>query len=948
MTEAIALVCKHCGCNFVLPADMLVFPCIACGTLHSRPRARGEALEHLHRAHQQRTDCDFASAEANYQRVLGEHAEEADALWGLALCKYGVEFIFDEKSGKSLPVIHFFNRKPFTEDPDVRLAISMADEEVRPQYMQDAEFIARIQQQVLAAEQRGESWDVFLCYKASLPGADDPNTHTREYDHARDLYLALHDAGYKVFFAHTTLRRAAGANYEAQIFHALQSARVMLVITAEPSYLNTPWVRSEWSRYLERLDAHEDCRLIPLLYDGCDPYALPREFQLRSLQALTMGTLTSLDDLRHILDSCLHPEKAAAPAKEMPAAPDPLLRRAFLFLEDEAWSQADDYCERVLDANPECALAYVGKLMAALHVPEQGKLADVGRPLDNDPHYRKALRFADDALADELRSVAAAVRERIARLAEEAARHEAEEHELAARTQSSQILAEVRTRLSRGHWNVAQAQLAQALQLCESGEAYLLSLLCEYHIYSPETLVTINLPIETNELWQKALQNATPEIEDIAARRAARLQEQLDQELLLHLSNARSRLTRAQWKAAQQHVARAMSIRESSEVYLLHLLCELHLSFREQLASCPEAFEERTSWQRALQLATPELLAELEAIASEHAAFLQQQAADAQRIAEENTRIQQREQEQRRTIRKTWELLAQGQWNVARKMASYLTESAESHILNMMCDLQLSSLTALVGYEGDFTKVEHWQKALQLAAPEYRTELEGYAHQHAAHIRKKQAAEQEQRRSAACARIEASLQHQDWQAAEHDIPLALNSDPKYGQLWLYWLLTTLKLQNAEQLATHPTRFEDEDAWRNALDHADKALKAQLNSIRQRHQEYLARLERQKAVEAEAARHASAKGRVIFTRRKEMLCGKLPILLFANDQKVTELLGNGEPVRIRIVDDCTITAHTADGISCFKFHAKADMITHIEVHWPWLGKPVFRIISSTPA
>lgn len=42
----------------------------------------------------------------------------------------------------------------------------------------------------------------------------------------------------------------------------------------------------------------------------------------------------------------------------------PLLRRVFLFLEDKNWQEADEYCEKVLDLDPENAMAYVGKLMA--------------------------------------------------------------------------------------------------------------------------------------------------------------------------------------------------------------------------------------------------------------------------------------------------------------------------------------------------------------------------------------------------------------------------------------------------------------------------------------------------------------------------------------------------------------------------------------------------------
>ena len=60
----------------------------------------------------------------------------------------------------------------------------------------------------------------------------------------------------------------------------------------------------------------------------------------------------------------------------------PLLRRSFIFLEDGNWDNADRYCEKVLDIEPECAEAYLGKLMAELHVHKQDDLKNLLIPFD--------------------------------------------------------------------------------------------------------------------------------------------------------------------------------------------------------------------------------------------------------------------------------------------------------------------------------------------------------------------------------------------------------------------------------------------------------------------------------------------------------------------------------------------------------------------------------------
>jgi len=76
----------------------------------------------------------------------------------------------------------------------------------------------------------------------------------------------------------------------------------------------------------------------------------------------------------------------------------PLLKRAFMFLEDENWQKADEYCERILDMNPECAEAYLGKLMAELRVSKKENLQFCHQPFDRYDNYQKILRFGDDSL----------------------------------------------------------------------------------------------------------------------------------------------------------------------------------------------------------------------------------------------------------------------------------------------------------------------------------------------------------------------------------------------------------------------------------------------------------------------------------------------------------------------------------------------------------------------
>ncbi len=79
-----------------------------------------------------------------------------------------------------------------------------------------------------------------------------------------------------------------------------------------------------------------------------------------------------------------------------------LLKRAFIFLRDRNWYKADEYCEKVLDKNPECAEAYLGKLMARFKVSERNQLGECTEDISKSKNYENAYLYGDKALKREL------------------------------------------------------------------------------------------------------------------------------------------------------------------------------------------------------------------------------------------------------------------------------------------------------------------------------------------------------------------------------------------------------------------------------------------------------------------------------------------------------------------------------------------------------------------
>ena len=243
---------------------------------------------------------------------------------------------------------------------------------------------------------------MFICYKET----DNNGRRTQDSVLANDLYYQLKQEGFKVFFARITLEDKLGSAYEPYIFAALNSAKVMVVLGTRPEYFNAVWVKNEWSRYLSIVKASRGKKTLIPAYRDMDPYDLPEEFS--HLQAQDMSKLGFMQDLIRGIKKITADYSPKASVNETvvinqnSAETAPLLKRAFMFLEDGDWNSADEYCERVLDMNPECAEAYLGKLMAELHCSRRTDLREQAKPFEHRNNYEKVIRFADEKLKTEM------------------------------------------------------------------------------------------------------------------------------------------------------------------------------------------------------------------------------------------------------------------------------------------------------------------------------------------------------------------------------------------------------------------------------------------------------------------------------------------------------------------------------------------------------------------
>lgn len=392
--------CKMCGGELQINPGESVAVCEYCGTTQTLPKLDDDRRANLYdRANHFRRNNDFDKAAGIYEQILNEDKTDAEAYWSLVLCRYGIEYVEDPATHKRVPTVNRAQYTSIFDDEDYKAAIQYADAAQRVVYEAEAKVINEIQKGILEISQKEELFDVFICYKET----DANGRRTPDSVLATDLYHQLTQEGFKVFFSRITLEDKLGTAYEPYIFAALNSAKVMVVLGTKPEYFNAVWVKNEWSRYLALIRGGAKKVLIPA-YRDMDPYDLPEEFS--HLQAQNMSKLGFMQDLIRGIKKLTEVDKPAAKetvvVQETAANTAPLLKRAFIFLEDGDWSSADEYCEKVLDLDPECAQAYLGKLMAELRVRKVDELANCEQSFDDKDNYRKVMRFGGETLRDTL------------------------------------------------------------------------------------------------------------------------------------------------------------------------------------------------------------------------------------------------------------------------------------------------------------------------------------------------------------------------------------------------------------------------------------------------------------------------------------------------------------------------------------------------------------------
>ena len=350
----------------------------------------------------------FDEAYKKYQSAIEKGGEDlvnpAELHWRKLQCRYGVEYVWSDYDGNAKPTLYRINdlRTASGTDEAKDVLAVCADAHEKTLYeseLHDLDSIIKRYKDVHYDVQ----YDVFISVKQQ-----DRGTATTDSDRARALWQTLTQKGYKVFNSAIS-SPPPGENYEPYILAAMRSAKVMIVVAGSPEYMEAPWIKNEWGRFLWMKENEDRSRkLLPYLFGRMKANQMPNEIQSRNIQAIQEG-FGSEGNLLGAIEQAFPDRPSLPPTVNVQS----LLKRVFIYLEDGDWQNADQYCEKVLNIDPENGKAYLGKLMAELHVRKEQDLKNLAQPFDGRVYYQKVMRFGDAALKERLKNDNKAIRDKI-------------------------------------------------------------------------------------------------------------------------------------------------------------------------------------------------------------------------------------------------------------------------------------------------------------------------------------------------------------------------------------------------------------------------------------------------------------------------------------------------------------------------------------------------------
>ena len=381
--------CKMCGGHIHYDDNVSVATCEYCGTEQTVFRSdNAKQLNLFNRANALRMQNEFDKAQLTYDNILIDDPTNAEAHWGICLCRYGIEYIEEGKNKKRIPTCHRTIIKSIFEDLDYKDTINNADVVAKRIYESEAKAIDKLQKDILSISQKEEPYDIFISYKEH----DEFNNRTEDSIKAENLYNELTKKGYRVFYSKKALANKEVSDYEPIIFAALQSSKVMLSIGSKKEYFNSIWEKNEWSRFISFIQDKQNKYLIPCYFD-MELEDLPIEFMPFEEELLDDNNISRI--VNRVI-KLLNRNNLGSNNQINKSLVSNLIERAKYCLENSEFDKVLEIVENILNVDYKCAIAYFYNVLAKNNCRNEYDLSYKKIILRNQTDYKEALKFADE------------------------------------------------------------------------------------------------------------------------------------------------------------------------------------------------------------------------------------------------------------------------------------------------------------------------------------------------------------------------------------------------------------------------------------------------------------------------------------------------------------------------------------------------------------------------
>ena len=390
--------CIKCGNENAYKNTGTVCECGKCKTTMPLPMIQDSKVEGLYSsANDYFRAEEYDKAMGLYEQILREYGEDAALYWMLLLCTYGIHYCRSNDSEEWKPTINRFQPSRVIDNPYYKYAMRLGKKLQNDFFIMEGKELETIRAKIEEITRKELPVDVFISYKEKVD-----NKATYDSDFARTLYNYLKEQGLKVFYAPITLKGKAGESFEPYIYAAIHSAKAMIVLGTKPEYFTSLWIQNEWNRFIPVAKESNGSKLLIPVYRGMEPTELPKDLQ--EFQGIDMREDYWLRRVKDRINKVMNP---------LGFNQYPVLELASEALEEGEFEQAAAYCDELLkwkDANN--AMAYVGKLMADLHLRKLSELSECKEPFDTHRFYKKAYAKGDANVKATLESIISRINER--------------------------------------------------------------------------------------------------------------------------------------------------------------------------------------------------------------------------------------------------------------------------------------------------------------------------------------------------------------------------------------------------------------------------------------------------------------------------------------------------------------------------------------------------------